>query len=685
MSDQENCEACGKIPTKVVRTILPSIAISRNNVYALPLSFALNKQHVIDYKCQQRNSVAEYNSEYENKLNTKAGLIGTGDPLTRAYQALTSAVIPGDLSAVRRPGRSTLWSAITPGGTFGTPNPLARAAAAIVDKPERGFRCPEGFQFGGRFTDKYYSTCGKKLFELAISLLSGGQTLAELISPTIPRGISVQGRRLRSDATVGQVSMVRKPEINIPKVGSGNFAAFKNAIRNVTDEMTQYAEPVTRLVRRDGVVLNPLVSAKVLRTVPDNRDMEGASYVLYASKPTQIGKDELGVLSNSGIVSVVYVLPNGGTLAIRKTRNLSNGERRRLGRLVAEAEKMPVTDDPAARIEYIAAEMDGPIAYEQSFGDLKGPNDMVTVMDPKTKREKQVRRWYRDAFLMDSGLRQVSERETQIEDEAGLVDDLKTAISLVNRGGQIGNITPELRIPAIEMSKFADSKRINRRMTSYTVGRDKLVAVNSSDANEHLGVMFASEMQSQLGALAPSVWFAGSGSRRPYIVSYPEDVDSVSRVARSTGMDLADPEDMLRLMIADVLTDVRNRNPSGIYTIGDGPARRTFASPIPSAASVESERMTRAEILSMLDQSMYRSYFMRLRKEQRKRAIALIEELLYRAKQFNFREFARRMSIDGKLTESERRHADILRRIFESRIGVLSSSLKFLKDVVNGK
>jgi hypothetical protein len=346
---------------------------------------------------------------------------------------------------------------------------------------------------------------------------------------------------------------------------------------------------------------------------------------------------------------------------------------------------MPVTDDPAARIEYIAAEMDGPIAYEQSFGDLKGPNDMVTVMDPKNKREKQVRRWYRDAFLMDSGLRQVSERETQIEDEAGLVDDLKTAISLVNRGGQIGNITPELRIPAIEMSKFADSKRINKRMTSYTIGRDKLVAVNSSDANEHLGVMFASEMQSQLGALAPSVWFAGSGSRRPYIVSYPEDVDSVSRVARSTGMDLADPEDMLRLMIADVLTDVRNRNPSGIYTIGDGPARRTFASPIPSAASVESERMTKAEILSMLDQSMYRSYFMRLRKEQRKRAIVLIEELLYRAKQFNFREFARRMSIDGKLTESERRHADILRRIFESRIGVLSSSLKFLKDVVNGK
>lgn len=685
MSDQTWCEACDKVPTKVVRTILPSIAISRHNVYTLPLSFAMSKQHVIDYKCEQKISVAEYGSEYENKLQVKAGLIGTGDPLTRAYQALTSTIVPGDLSVVRRPGRSTLWSAVTPGGTFGTPNPLARAAAALVDKPERGFRCPEGFQFGGRFTDKYYSTCGKKLFELALSLLTGGQTIAELVSPNIPRGLSVQGRRLQSSATVGQVSMIRKPDINIPKVGSGNFAAFKNAIRNVTDEMTQYAEPVARLVRRDGVVLSPLVSAKVLRTVPDNRDMEGASYVLYVNKPTQIGNEELGMLSNSGIVSIVYVLPNGGTLAIRKTRNLSNGERRRLGRLVAEAEKMPATNDPAARIEYIAAELDGPVAYEQSFGDLKGPNDMITVVDPKTKKEKQVRRWYKDAFLMDSGLRQIAERETQIEDEAGLIDDLKTAISLVNRGGQIGNISPELRIPALEMSKFAESKRVNKKMTSYTVGRDKLIAITPSAANEHLGVMFSSEIQSQLGALAPSVWFAGSGSRRPYIVSYPEDVDSISRIARSTGMDLADPEDMLRIMISDLLSDVRNRNPSGVYTIGSGPARRTFASPVPSAASLSSVGMSKAEILAMMDQSMYRSYFMRLRKEQRKRALALLEELLFRAKQFNFREFARRMAIDGKLSESERRHTDVLRNIFESRIDMLSSSIKFFKDVINGK
>jgi hypothetical protein len=105
---------------------------------------------------------------------------------------------------------------------------------------------------------------------------------------------------------------------------------------------------------------------------------------------------------------------------------------------------------------------------------------------------------------MESGLRQIAERETQIEDEAGLIDDLKTAVSVINRGGQIGNVAPELRIPAIEMSKFANTRRVNRRMTSYTIGRDKLVAVTPSSSNEHLGVMFASEMQSQLAVLISS-------------------------------------------------------------------------------------------------------------------------------------------------------------------------------------
>lgn len=696
MSDAVESRSCCPNATTMVRTILPSVAVSRSSVYTLPLSVAMSKQHAVDFKCYQLAKVGPYAEVYDHRIKFKAGLVRSANPAVRAVQSLAATALPGNLSAVRSPARSTMWSATTPGGNSAISsfavNPLARAAAAAIPKPDRGFRCPEGFQFGGQFTDKYFSTCGKKLFALAVSLLAGASRALEVRSPNLPRELNIGGVPVAPIGKLGQVSLVRKPDIEIPKVGSPNFGSYKSAIRNVSSEMTEYSKPVSRLVRRDGVVLTPLVSASVLRTVPDNRNMEGAAYVSYVTKPAQIGGEELGMFSNSGINSLVYVLPNGGTLTLRKTRNLSNGERRKLGKLVAEAQRMQNGSDAAARIEHVAAEMDGPVAYEQSFGDLRGPNDLITVVDPRTKKQRQMRRWYRDAFMLEKAPRQTESRSTQIEDEAGMIDDLRSAINMLNQGGQIGNVSPELRLPALDMSKLSESRRLNNRMTRYRLGDDLLTAITPTLANEHIGVMVAAEVQSQLGALSPEVWFAGSGSRRPYIISYPDDSESLGRFARSTGMDFADPEDMVRLMISDALTDVRDRNPSNLFTVGESSQKRTFAGPVPSSggAGLTREQLTaRVEapklvVLNEIENSMYRAFFMRLRKEQRRRAAALLEEMLERARQFDMAEFYRRMAIDGKLSESERRHMEIVAKIFENRVSILSGSLKFLRNVING-
>jgi len=690
----ETIECCPKSGV-VVRTVLPSTAISRNNVSALPLSVTTSKQNAVEFKCIQMAKFGPEAIREGSEVRFKVGLVGSQTVVGRATQALASALTPGNMSVVRNPGRSALWSAATPGGgsaLSGVANPLARAAAASVPKPERGFRCPEGFQFGGQFTDKYFSTCGKKLFALALSLLTRGRNIEDLVGTRLPRPIRVSGTSVVPRGEIGQLTFVRDPNIEIPKVGSRNFGAYREAIRNVSSEMGKFDETVSRLVRRDGVVLTPLVSPSVLRTVPDNRNMEGAAYVSYVKKPQQIGGKELGMFSNSGIDALVYVLPNGGTLTLRKTRNLSNGERRKLGKLVAHAEGMTNSNDPAARIEHIASEMDGPVSYEQAFGDLKSPNDMVTVSDPKTKKQRQVRRWYRDSFMLDARSSQVGSRETQIEDEAGMIDDLRSAISLVNGGGQIGNVSPELRIPALEMSRFAETRRVNNRTTTYKLGRDSISAISPSLTHEHLGVMTAAEVQSQLGALAPSVWFAGSGIRRPYLISYPTDSDSMGRLARNTGLDLADPEDMTRLMIADLLTDVIDRNPSNLYTVGEYSNRRTFGGPVASsggAGLLRSELqgrvdLSRIALMAELETSMYREFFMKLRKEQKRRALALLEEMLQRARMFSFTEFKRRMSIDGKMSVAERIHMDIVGAIFDNRLSTLEGSLKFLRNVING-
>ena len=51
-----------------------------------------------------------------------------------------------------------------------------------------------------------------------------------------------------------------------------------------------------RMVRRDGFILEPVVSPKVLITIPDNRDMEGAAYILNANDVSTLGGEELGLL-----------------------------------------------------------------------------------------------------------------------------------------------------------------------------------------------------------------------------------------------------------------------------------------------------------------------------------------------------------------------------------------------------
>lgn len=701
MSDFTDCIACEKIPVNVKRTVTPSLAISRTNLYTLPLYMIRQRQTAVEYKCMMRKSLDKKDlfkslDEMDSGVLQKAGIVGSDDPLARTAQGIASTVIPGDSSTIRNPLRATIGSLLMPGGRNVVPNPLARASAGMLSKPERGFRCPEGFQFGGQFTDKYFSTCGKKLFQLALSIGADLGSLRSLTSVNAIRPIRVSGREVTpsrpSDFPQRQISSVRQPEIDIPPVGSGSVASFRKSIERVVEEITSSSKSVARLVRRDGVVLEPLVSARVLRTVPDNRNMEGAAYVFFVKSPTFIGGEEMGMFSNSGIERLVYVLPNGSSLALRKKRNLSNGERRKLGRTIAVAATMPNSENPAARIEYIASEMDGPIAYEQKFPGLDAPNDMVTVTLPNGKGRKQMRRWHRDAFMLNDRSVVSSERTTQVENGGEIINDLAEATRSLTSGGQLGNIAPALRIPALDRTRLAQSRRMNDRTVEYALGRERLLAIIPRNEFEHIGAMVSSEVQSQLGMISPDVWFSGSGVRRPYIVSMPDGSQNAARTARVTGLELADPEDMARLMVADVLTDSLTRNPSLIYTLqGDGKTR-TYASTLPTSAmsGMDRARMQKRvaigpkQLASEIKSSIYGEYFTNLRTAQKKRVLALLQELLERAKMFSFDEFAKRMAIDGQMSEAERRHLESVKILYSSRVEALFGTIKSIREIVGG-
>jgi hypothetical protein len=78
----------------------------------------------------------------------------------------------------------------------------------------------------------------------------------------------------------------------------------------------------------------------------------------------------------------------------------------------------------------------------------------------------------------------------------------------------------------------------------------------------------------------------------------------------------------------------------------------------------------------------YKDYFEKLRKNQRSKALSMLDELLERARSFNFDDFANRASIDGQMSESEKKHIDIMKSLFEVRIRKLSTSVSLLKKYI---
>lgn len=120
-------------PVTRIRHISPSIVISRPNVFLERLPNH-DREKAIAFKCSMQRLGGK--RDYE----VKVGLTGSSSRLLQGVQAVGTSLAPGNISSFRSPGRSTVFSAITPGG-----GNLPGGAGFGALKPERGYRCPEGF------------------------------------------------------------------------------------------------------------------------------------------------------------------------------------------------------------------------------------------------------------------------------------------------------------------------------------------------------------------------------------------------------------------------------------------------------------------------------------------------------------------------------------------------------------
>lgn len=616
--------------------------------------------------------------------NVKVGTTGSDSRILQTIQGVGSAITPGNVSGIRSPVRSRVASGITPGGGRSIPGGFGAL------KPERGYRCPEGYQYGGRFTDSRFSTCGKQLFDLPG--LIGRAIASSLRGPASSnRFQEIRNQRISAMSVSGEIIQSRAPQI--PKVTTANRPRRLQEIDDIIKKMSDVNDVYTRMVRRDGFVLEPVVSPAVLRTIPDNRDMEGASFIMNALMEDSLGNDELGMLSNSGIESLTYVLSGGATLSLSKARALTVGERRKLGRTIATAEKMKNIDDPAQRLKYIASEMENALEYVEDFKNLKNPNELITVNLPGGAGKKTMRRWHYESFYRKKKKSNRVSRITQLDalpdDEK--ISDLSSAVRHLNNGGSIQNISATIRSEALNRSSLYKTNKIRNGILIHERADGQTVfEVTPEKQFEHLGAVFASELQRSMGLVAPKVRLTGTGKKRNYMLAEAQDAEEASRQERSTDIASLPPEDVLGITISDFLTDTIGRNPSTITPVRIGGRMRAVSSlnlnsglAGMSASEIKNRRNLRLnDFFNKTQLLTYQQYFKKLREQQRRKTIILFEQLLEQASDFDFRKFRRNLINDGILSEAEKLHLNIMEQIFEQRINVIKSSSGSFKKLI---
>lgn len=583
-----------------------------------------------------------------------------------------SLAIPGDSDRFRSPIRSAFYRAVTPGvgGRRGGSRP----------GENRGYRCPEGYEHGGRFTDSRFSTCGAKLFDIPGIL---GVAIGAIENSRFRGPAGASGETITGGPYPQSTGISRRPDILIPKVQKSNRSALDANVDELVRQLGSTSGRNARLVRRDGFVLEPVVPASVLRVIPDNRNMEGATYVSSVLTRSDFGGDELGMLSNTGISSLVYVMPGGSTVSVSKSRQLSVGERRKLGRTVNAARAMRGKGDPLAALRYVANESGDAISYRENFVGIRNPHQMVG--DGRSQRE----RWVDEVFgriagrLKERSTAEDTRRRTDTFGEVSSpITNVEEAMAHVRNGGSLGDIAPATLAELLSTEGFARLERVGENASRARIGSYGYAYTRRGRRNEAIGERLAEDFQQFLGMESPDVYLVGRGERRGYLREDAATAVVGSTPSRSADWREFDPADVARLMVADLVSGVTRRDAESVVNAprGDGATMLAVSNPgagLMDLSKIEIARRAKEGIDDMLNSqlmSRYSQYYASLRAQQQRIMRQNIAAMLRRARRFNFAQWRTRLSEVGGLSEGEKIHIRVVEKIMNQRIDSLMSA-----------
>lgn len=373
------------------------------------------RDNVVEFKAAlYRRSLAPGFMEGE----TKVGFITSGSRTGRVAQSAGSVVTPGDLGDVRHPVRSSIFEALSPGGLPGRggrkpglPN-IGRGTRAA----RNAFRCPPGFEKGGTFTNSGFSTCGRQIIAIP---KSGPGSLSEAAEARLQK-LAEDASLVRS---IGDLRNNRNPfdiirAAQIPEapkeVGVSKRQSSVDLVLNAFDK-----EPDTdfgsRVVRRDGVVLEPSVSLGALNKLGEFDDLNDGLLIVKDTdrEPNvQIGRDEIPAMV-TGLRATIFHIPGEGSISVRRVGgDVKPAEREGFNRKFAAALKSVdlSNGDPTAAIRKFVEDSDGRYALDQNVG----PNRTLITVE-RDGRKINVPQWVFSMYLSRTAPRRDPETQPWTE------------------------------------------------------------------------------------------------------------------------------------------------------------------------------------------------------------------------------------------------------------------------------
>ena len=635
---------------------------------------SLSDRNVINYKS------ACFASRTKNRIGStvdvKVGMFGSQSRLGQTVQAIGSIAIPGDTSEIRSPIRSRLYSALTPGGG---------GRRGIMGRQERGYRCPAGFEHGGRFTDSRFSTCGAQLF--------GIPNLGRLIGS--PRGGARDVAEARADrvseTVTGMTPQERAIQIQrmaqIPRSGAENprkrFAVTVEAIKSLSGAPAGEG----RLIRKDGVMLRPLVPSSVLRNFGGNPDMENANFVRVIGKPNDIVGDDLALLAGPAVRQITYVTSNGSTLSIERQRDLTVGERRKFGRQLNRVAGTSDKYDVGNTIRDFASNSNGAFNYSEKFPNIPKPLELIEVEDDKG-RKINVRRWVYETFMRDGGGKPSGDKirretATAIEDDTSgneTSNDLAEAVKILDDGGDPMDISPEFIEKALSRSKRYTSKKLKSGVTEWTDGSDKsLLQIPERRNFGAVAEKTYRDVSSYFGVKNPAMKIGGTPDKR-FVVS--RDAASLGgKQDFDAPLSSVNKKDLLSVAVSDFLLDARDRSPANLTPtkIGDDLTVIPSSNDLSAGAGLSASELNKRRAFDLPDywtarqRRVFGAGFTDSEKV-REALVQHLQNLIERAKKFNWNEYSSRFASDGQLSDAEKTHLTVIKKIFDARLATLAKS-----------